>query len=115
MAWASLRFREPRHSAGLAAGSLLAALLAGVPAPAPAESPSIAQPTVPQTIIVSPNRLSSSIVRQEMAKLGYRKFGKLRLKSGVIYEMEASDAKGRRYKLIIDPDTARLLRRMRLS
>jgi len=115
MARSTLRFREPRHSAVLTAGSLLAALLAAAPAPALAESPSIAQPTVPQTIIVSPNRLSSSIVKQEMAKLGYSKFGKLRLKSGVIYEMEASDPRGRRYKLIIDPDTARLIRRIRLS
>lgn len=124
MAWHFFPISEPTHGPGrravpwlLALSATLATMaVAGVSRPVVAESPSIQDPNPPKIIIMgSPNRLSSSIIRQEMAKLGYSKFGKLRLKSGVIYEMDASDPKGRRYKLIIDPDTARLLRRMRLS
>jgi hypothetical protein len=124
MAWHIFRFSKPTHTGDprtVPAWLLLACMLAclaaaGASRPAVAESPSIQDPNPPKIIIMgSPNRLSSSIIRQEMVKLGYSKFGKLRLKSGVIYEMEASDPKGRRYKLIIDPDTARLLRRIRLS
>ena len=54
-------------------------------------------------------RLSTGIIRSELAHLGFRCIGKVRLK-GAIYEVDACDRKGRPVVVRVDPDTAKVLR-----
>jgi len=60
----------------------------------------------------APARLSTYTIKSELAALGYRCLGKLRLR-GAIYEVAACTPKGRKVLLRVDPDTARVLRVLR--
>lgn len=54
-------------------------------------------------------RLSTGIIRSELAHLGFRCIGKVRL-NGAVYEVDACDRKGRPVVVRVDPDTAKVLR-----
>ena len=57
-------------------------------------------------------RLSTYTIKSELAAMGYRCLGKVRLR-GAVYEVPACTPKGRKVLLRVDPDTARVLRVLR--
>ncbi|MEX2647605.1 MAG: hypothetical protein WD673_01170 [Alphaproteobacteria bacterium] len=54
-------------------------------------------------------RLSTGMIRSELAAMGFRCIGKVRMR-GAIYEVPACLPDGRRVLLRVDPDTAKVLR-----
>ena len=54
-------------------------------------------------------RLSTYLIKSELAALGFRCLGKVRLR-GAIYEVPACTRKGRKVVVRVDPDTGKVLR-----
>jgi hypothetical protein len=57
-------------------------------------------------------RLSTYMIKSELAHLGFRCLGKVRLR-GAIYEVDACDREGRPVVVRVDPDTGKVLRVLR--
>ncbi len=56
-------------------------------------------------------RISTLSVRSLLEQKGYTKIGRILL-SGAAYKVVARDRRGRRVKLFVDPQTARILRKV---
>lgn len=57
-------------------------------------------------------RLSTYTIKSELAHLGFRCLGKVRLR-GAVYEVNACTRKGRKVVVRVDPDTGKVLRVLR--
>ncbi len=91
--------RTMKYTIALAVSAL------GMPADASA-STDRARPTV---IITA--RISTLTIRTLLEQRGYTKIGRILL-SGAVYKVVARDRRGRRVKLFVDPQTARILRKV---
>ncbi len=56
-------------------------------------------------------RLSTSAIKTLLRSRGYTKIGRIRL-TGAVYRVVARDSRGRRVELVIDPQSARIIRKI---
>ncbi|MCH7931618.1 MAG: PepSY domain-containing protein [Proteobacteria bacterium] len=61
--------------------------------------------------IIIQARISTLSIRTLLEQRGYTKIGRILL-SGAVYKVVARDRRGRRVKLFVDPQTARILRKV---